>query len=138
KMNNQEQGPVYDFVPNDTGRRLLMTGLLSIANGISVWAAYSLVQMDSEFASMATKFVAGIHGLQIASAGLQIIRDLRTPDPRLHDGGVMARGWRERIAKRNLVFNVMPLFVSLATLSALYAGNSTPTPLPTPGGEIQV
>lgn len=140
-MDDQERGPIYDIVPNDTGRRLFMAGLLSVANGLSIWAAYNLAQIDNEFASLATKAVVGLHILELANAGFQIIRDLRTPDFRFDDGGEMARGWRERLAKRNLIYNVLPLFVSLSTLSTLstlYAGNSEPMPpLPTPGGVIQ-
>lgn len=138
-MNNQEHGPVYDIPNNDRGRRILYSGLLSVANGLLVGSAVYLAQIESEYSSMATKFVVALHGFQVFDTVLQIARDLRTPDFQLPDGGVMVHGWRERLALRNFIYNFVPLVVSAVTYASLTAGNTAPLPpLPTPGGEIQV
>lgn len=139
-MNNmKEQGPVYDIPDNDRGRRALLSGLISAANAFCIWTAFNIAQVNPEIGSYAKLAVAGLHVIEIITTGYQLVRDLRASDYPLPEGAVMATGWRERIAKRNFVFNVLPLFASAATLSALYALNSAPMPpLPAPGGEIQV
>lgn len=137
-MNNKEQGPVYDIPNNDIGRKALLSGLISAANAFCIWGAFNIAQVNPEIGSYAKLAVAGLHLLEIVATGYRFRNDLNASDYPLPEGAVMAKGWRERLAIRNLVFNVLPLFVSLATLSALYAGNSTPTPPPIPGGEIQV